>query len=229
MGCLTLHHQGCKGGSHQPGPFPERNKDTTCQTMLGCPVAFAGSDQAARLRGAEDGSGFLLRPRRPSLNRLRFSRCQRASFSGPQQHYSCFTWLTFKRGLLSSSKLHEMEEPTCSKHTQASSVKEQRTSLEGNFPEPPWTPPPASHIGKKPFRGRSKPGVNTVAKSEGTALGPPVTAFSCTRFLACRVLPLTQGTLMTTTRGRNHFPLAELQRGSTMCPRSSTGDYQRPA
>lgn len=47
-------------------------------------------------------------------------------------------------------------------------------------------PPPVSYIRKEPFRGRSELGVTTVAKNEGTALEPPVTALSRTR------LPLLQ-------------------------------------
>lgn len=50
-------------------------------------------------------------------------------------------------------------------------------------------PPLDSSRDKEPFRGRWKFVINTVAKTEGTALGPPVTISSCTRLAACRMLP----------------------------------------
>lgn len=46
-----------------------------------------------------------------------------------------------------------------------------------------------------------------VAKTEGTAMGPPVAASRHTRFSACKKLPsITPDTLPTTAGGRDNFP-----------------------
>lgn len=85
--CLLLQCQGCRDGSHQPVPLPERNKATPYQRMLGCPVtgavAFVGPDWAARLRGLRIGLGCCWILGSLRLNLPRFPRSQRVCSSGP--------------------------------------------------------------------------------------------------------------------------------------------------
>lgn len=87
LGCLLLQRRGGRDGSHQPVPLPERNKDTTYQRMLACPVAraraFVGPDWAARLQELRMDLGACWIFGSLRLNLLRFSRPQRACASGP--------------------------------------------------------------------------------------------------------------------------------------------------
>lgn len=67
-------------------------------------------------------------------------------------------------------------------------------------------PPLDSSRDKEPFRGRWKFVINTVAETEGTALGPLVTISSCTRLAACRMLPpIVSEMLKTPARDRSDF------------------------
>lgn len=67
-------------------------------------------------------------------------------------------------------------------------------------------PPLDSPRDKEPFRGRWQVVVNIVAKTEGTALGLPVTTSSCTRLAACKMLPpIASEMLKTPARDRSDF------------------------
>lgn len=58
------------------------------------------------------------------------------------------------------------------------------------------------------------------AKTEGMALGPPVTAFSCTRFSACKKpTPLTPDPLASTSGGRNNVPAYQASKRLYYVPR----------
>lgn len=85
LGCLLLHHQGGRDGACHTVSFPERDKGTTCQRVLGCPVAFGGSDRLPGSEGLRVDLGCCWALGSVRLNPLRVSRPPRACFSGPRQ------------------------------------------------------------------------------------------------------------------------------------------------
>lgn len=128
MECLLLQHQGGRGGSCQTVSFSERDKGTTCQQMLGYPVAFGGSDQLPGTEGLKVNLGCCWVLRSFLLNLLRVSRPPRACFSGPRQPLFLLCLPAFQKG--SPEQLQAPGDggplaPLHSKHSQAPSVKEQ--------------------------------------------------------------------------------------------------------